>query len=143
VRSQLHRQDPACKRRGFTSLSGGQWRHTQSELTLCTPCGCIMPLVLSDTFTSDEKVPQQMELCDLVALPAVRWTCDTGHGFNRQRLVNNTVIIRRHTHTHTHRPISRCCDRDSVKAKFHYASWFGAGSEPVRNYSSELVRSQL
>ena len=60
-----------------------------------------MPLVLSDTFTSDEKVPRQMELCDLVAFPAVRWTCDTGHGFNRQRLLNNAVII---------------------QAKFHYAS---------------------
>jgi len=32
----------------------------------------------------------------------------------------------------------------SVKAKFHYASWFGAGSEPVRSSfeaGSELVRS--
>jgi len=27
------------------------------------------------------------------------------------------------------------------KAKFHYASWFGAGSEHVQSYSSELVRS--
>ena len=31
-----------------------------------------------------------------------------------------------------------------LKAKFHYASWFGAGSEPVRSWcgaGSKLVRS--
>jgi len=34
--------------------------------------------------------------------------------------------------------------KSSVKAKFHYASWFGVGSESVRNRfgaGSEVVRS--
>ena len=115
----------SCKR-GFKILLSMSLGHAPVQLNVYTRCCCVTGVRILGHFARipfhfcsrlpNVKIPQLLAAGKLKGL-FVRVVC-----------IDKTTNLDTETHTHTHTRTHAHCRNKTIKAKFHYASWFEAGS---------------